>query len=140
MVGAATGDGSGARIARAAQEAERGVECAAATLDALMGDDIARADRALLKLDLEGHEIPALRGGGRVLEAVEVVLTEVQFFGVGDNGRPRFSDMHRFFEERGFDLYDVACLSPRPRDLRLRLGDVIFVRRVSALLADPSCQ
>ena len=90
------------------------VERAAATLDALLGDRIAREDRALLKLDLEGHELPALRGARRVLEASEVVVVEVQFFEIDGNGRPCFGDVHAFFRERGFELYDVACLSPAP--------------------------
>ena len=131
------GAGTGARVAGPDDKATA-VECAAATLDALLGDRIAREDRALLKLDLEGHELPALRGARRVLEASEVVVVEVQFFEIDGNGRPCFGDVHAFFRERGFELYDVACLSPRPRDLRLRLGDVIFARRDSGLLADRS--
>jgi len=138
LIGMAAEDGTGARVAGPDEGATTEVECAAATLDALLGDGIAPEDRALLKLDLEGHEIPALRGARRVLEAVEVVLVEVQFFEIEGNGRPGFGDVHGFFRERGFELYDVACLSARPRDLRLRLGDVIFARRDSALLADRS--
>lgn len=114
------------------------IECQAATLDALFAGRVELADRALLKLDLENHEIPALRGASRLLESVEVILTELQFFEINNNGRPVFTDFVDFLQEHGFNLYDFACLSPRPRDMRLRQGDVIFVRRDSELVADHS--
>ena len=65
-------------------------------------------------------------------------MTELQFYEINDNGRPIFADMLNFLRERGFQLYDFACLSQRPRDMRLRMGDVVFVRRDSPLLADRS--
>jgi FkbM family methyltransferase len=139
MLGGGEGDsGTGAWVARPGEEAPGEFHCEATTLDALLASRLARTDRTLLKLDLEGHELDALRGGTRVLEAVEVVLTELQFFEINDNGRPVFGDVVRYFRDRGFELYDFACLSPRPRDTRLRMGDAIFVRRDSVLLGDRS--
>ena len=44
--------------------------------------------------------------------------------------------MVAFFDQSGFDLFDVAGLMGRRRDDRLRQGDFIFVRRGSALSAD----
>jgi len=108
------------------------------TLDELLADRVSAQDRALLKLDLECHEVTALTGASRLLKAVEVVLTEVQFYPANDNGRPTFSDVLAFLRERGFEIYDIACLSQRPRDMRLRMGDVVFVRNDSQLLADRS--
>ena len=95
-------------------------------------------DRVLLKLDLESHEISALQGSPRLLESVEVILTEVQFYEINGNGRPVFADFVELLQKHRFTLYDFACLSPRPRDMRLRQGDVIFVRQDSHLLADRS--
>ena len=136
--GGEKGGGTGAWVARPGEMAPGEVECPATTLDALLADRIARADRALLKLDLEGHEVPALQGASRLLQAVEVVLTELQFYEINDNGRPIFADLLNLLRERGFELYDFACLSQRPRDMRLRVGDVVFVRRDSPLLIDRS--
>jgi hypothetical protein len=48
--------------------------------------------------------------------------------------------MVRFLGEHNFELYDFACLGARPRDMRLQMGDVIFVRRDSLLMADTSWQ
>jgi len=50
-----------------------------------------------------------------------------------DSRRPIFSDVLGFLRDRGFELYDVASLSARPRDGRLRQADGVFVRRESPL-------
>ncbi|MFQ5668835.1 MAG: FkbM family methyltransferase, partial [Candidatus Binatia bacterium] len=132
------GGGTGAWVARDGEAAPGEVECPAATLDVLLAEAVSSADRALLKLDLEGHEMSALQGASRLLQAVEVILTELQFYEINENKRPVFGDMLNFLRDRGFELYDFACLSQRPRDMRLRMGDVVFVRQDSSLLADRS--
>lgn len=90
----------------------------------------------LLKLDLEGHEMPALEGAEDLLERVEVVLSEVSLFDVNNSGRPLFSDILGFLKARGFELYDLASMSARKRDGRLRQADAVFVRTDSALSVD----
>jgi FkbM family methyltransferase len=135
MCGAGT---TGAWVASDGENTANEVVCPAATLDELLADRVSAEDRVLLKLDLEGHEVHALIGASRLLKAVEVVLTEVQFYDINNSGRPTFSDVLEFFRQRGFEIYDIACLSQRPRDMRLRMGDVIFVRNDSQLLADRS--
>jgi FkbM family methyltransferase len=136
--GGETGVGTGARVARPGEREPDAVQCPAITLDALLADRVVREDRALLKLDLEGHELTALQGARRLLDVIEVLLTEVQFFDINDDGFPVFADVVGFLRTRGFEPYDFACLLQRPRDVRLRMGDVLFVRRDSALLADRS--
>lgn len=136
--GGAEGGGSGAFVAWAGESASDEVEVPATTLDDLFAERVAPADRALLKLDLEGHEISALSGGARLLSNTEVVLTEMHFYEVERIGRPLMTDVAEFLGKRGFDLYDFACLSSRPRDRRLRSGDAIFVQRDSPLAADRS--
>jgi len=110
--GGETGGGTGGHVARPGEWEPGAVECPATTLDGLLADRVVREDRALLKTDLEGHELTALQGARRLLDVVEVLLTE--------------------------ELYDFACLLQCPRDLRLCMGDVVFARRDSALLADGS--
>ncbi len=134
--GGEVGGGTGAWIARPDEHTAGEIMVPAATLDELFSSRITIDDRALLKLDLEHSEIPALNGAPALLEKIEVILTEVQFFAVNNNGREVFGDVLDYLRERGFDLYDIACLSQRPRDFRLRMGDVIFVRRGSQLLED----
>jgi FkbM family methyltransferase len=128
--------GTGAFVVAAGELFGADLEPDAASLDQLFGSIIESNDRTLLKLDIEGHELPALHGAVGLLEAVEVVLSEVRFFDINGAGRPSFDDIAAFLTARGFQLYDFATLGPRPRDKRLRLGDAIFVRRDSPLAAD----
>lgn len=136
--GGEQGGSTGARVAAAWETGRDEVECLATTLDALFADKVVAEDRVLLKLDLEGHEEASLRGASRLLELVEVVVTELQFYQIQNNGRARFTDILNFFRGRNFELYDFASLSQRPRDMRLRMGDVVFVRGDSSLVTDRS--
>lgn len=137
--GGEEGGGTGAYIAAPGEAGgEAPVECRATTLDELFADEIGEGDRALLKLDLERHELEALLGAEKLLKKIEAALIEVQFYDIERNGRPRFGDIARHMEERGFELFDFACLAGRGRDQRLQQGDALFVRKGSALLEDVS--
>jgi FkbM family methyltransferase len=104
------------------------------TLDEVLETKLDPDHRALLKLDLQGHELDALKGGTKSLRSIEVVLTEVPFY--AESGIPLAAETIAFMSSVGFVLYDVASLSGRPRDNRLREGDLIFVRQDSQLLDD----
>jgi FkbM family methyltransferase len=112
---------------------EKAVPVAAATLDALFGL-VTRADRPLLKLDLQGYELHALRGGATFLRSVEVVLTEVSFF--AQAYEPPIAALMSFLDQSGFQLYDIASLAGRSRDNRPHQGDFVFVRAGSQLVQD----
>jgi FkbM family methyltransferase len=128
--------GTGAWILKEGEATAAESVCEATTLDELFGNELRTP--LFLKLDLEGHELAALSGAESLLTQVEAILTEVLFFDVNNGGRPLFSDLLSFLAQRGFDLYDIASLSGRPRDNRLRLGDALFVRRDSPLSRDRS--
>ena len=112
------------------------VQVAATTLDQLLAARVEPGDRALLKLDIEGHEIEALKGATDLLTRVEVVVSEVRFFDVNKGGRPVFADVLAFLDTQGFALFDFASLGGRPRDRRLWIGDAVFLRRGSPLAED----
>lgn len=135
MTGATAGS-SGARVLGDGENGEDESWLPATTLDQLFADRVRDTDRVLLKLDLEGHELDALDGAETLLRRVEVLVTETQFYEVERNGNPTFAHLMAVLGERGFELYDVAALASRPRDGRLRMGDVIFVRRGIALVGD----
>jgi FkbM family methyltransferase len=114
------------------------VERPAVTLDSLFAGSLGAPDRALLKLDLEGHEIEALDGAAAMIGSVEVLVIEVTFFDIYSKNHRLFDDVLRSVGALGFALYDFAALYPRARDQRLRMGDAIFVARGSPLLDDVS--
>jgi FkbM family methyltransferase len=136
MGGGATADSTGARVARSHEGMADERVYPAATLDALFADRVTAADRVLLKLDIERHELDALTGAARLLPAVEILISEVQFYDTARTGHPIVFDLLRHLDARGFQLLDVAALSSRPRDGRLRSGDLVLARRGTPLLAD----
>ena len=112
--------------------AAEGQPVAVAALDDLFnptGDD-----RTLLKMDLQGYELQALKGAERLLGATEVILTEVSFF--AQAYEPPVLTLMNYLDARGFGLFDVAALAGRTRDNRLKQGDLIFVRRGSPAASD----
>jgi FkbM family methyltransferase len=111
-------------------------EVDARTLDEVLDGKLEPGHHALLKLDLQGHELDALRGGEKALRSIEVVLIEVSLY--SQSGPPVATEVIAFMTAMGFALYDIASLSGRPRDNRLREADLVFVRQNSQLLAD--CQ
>lgn len=136
LVGGGPGGGCSGAFVTARDVAEPGVRYPATSLDRLLADRIVPADRALLKLDVEGSELAVLGAGARVLDAAEVVVAECQLYQVEHNDRPVLADAIAFMTQRDFCLYDVAALHSRARDRRLRMGDVVFVHRRSPLVAD----
>ncbi len=135
MVGTGPDGNTGAWVATAIVQ-EPTVEFPATSLDELLTGRLTPADRPLLKLDVECHELAVLGAGTAVLAAAEVVITEFQMYPIENNGMPVLADVIRFMTGRDFLLYDVAALAGRPRDGRMRRGDVVFVHRRSPLVAD----
>ncbi len=90
-----------------------------------------RLDRAfaetidVLKLDIQGHELEALRGAGRLLADIQVVLTEVEFTPLYD-GQPLFADIDAFMRSQGFRLFNLYDLWCHP-DGQITAGDAIYV-------------
>lgn len=111
------------------------VEVEARSLDDFVGSDLGPADRVFLKLDLEGHELEALKGAPRLLQATDVVLAESSFFG---DPAPANSPLKlaTFLTEHGFSLYDVISISGRPRDRRARQCDLLFVKDSAPISID----
>lgn len=96
------------------------------------------ADRAvfspnLLKLDLQGYELEAMKGAMEHLKRFEVIICEMSVIPIG--GVPAFAEVNRFFEEKGYQFYDVIPQYDRPLDGALWQLDAFYVRRGSALIA-----
>ena len=88
----------------------------------------------LLKLDLQGAELPALKGAVQVLESCEFCVIE---FGCLEAYKKRTTpaELLSFMDEQGFILYDIVDVKYRPFDGAMMGGDFFFVKRDSQLKA-----
>jgi FkbM family methyltransferase len=85
----------------------------------------------IVKLDIEGYELEALKGATRILGRTELLILEVAMFRFVE--RPIFHDVVAFLADRNYVLYDIAAPIRRPVDGALGLLDVCFARRQGQL-------
>ncbi|MHB2169145.1 FkbM family methyltransferase [Alsobacter sp. R-9] len=130
------GTSTGAQVVRPDDARTDGttVQVQMQTLDTLFRGGADIEPGSFLKLDLQGHEIEALKGARAVLSRIEVILSEVSFYSVGDE--PHVGELVGWLADHGFELHDIVALAARQRDNRLHQGDILFVRRDSHLAAD----
>lgn len=89
-------------------------------LDEILDDEI-----DILKLDLQGYELEALKGCGRLLENIKTMTVEVEFVPMYD-GQPLFGDIDVFLRKNGFKLLNLYELWTHP-DGQLTAGDAIYL-------------
>ena len=102
------------------------IDVPAVTLDAFCADNgIAALD--ILKLDIQGGELLALKGAEQLLESqsVSVIYSEVQFIQLYDRA-PLFHDICQFLEGKGYSLYGLYDLVVAANG-QLRFADAIFI-------------
>lgn len=111
-------------------EEPKKVACEVIDLDSIADEFNVTPD--LVKLDLQGYELEALKGATKVLEKAECFLIE---FGCleayVERATPR--DLINFMYENNFTLYDIVDLHYRPYDNALTGGDFFFISNNSKL-------
>ncbi len=90
------------------RETYESVTVPAITLDGYVHrNGIDRID--LLKMDIEGHELAALRGAVQTFEAGIIRTVSFEFGSANVNSRTFFRDFWDFFDERGFKLHRIIA-------------------------------
>jgi FkbM family methyltransferase len=81
----------------------------------------------LVKLDLQGNELDALRGMDHLAPLIQGALIEVQFVPLYA-AAPTFSDVETWMRQKGLVLYQLYELVRDPGNGRLLYGDALFIR------------
>lgn len=82
----------------------------------------------LLKLDIQGYELHALRGAAQyLLSSVRLIYTEVEFVKIYSENCLYF-ELEQYLREYGFELFQLYNLTSG-EDGRLVTGDAIFIHR-----------
>jgi FkbM family methyltransferase len=97
-----------------------------ARLDSLLPHELKRP--VLVKLDTQGAELDALRGLGRQIDSVDMIIVETSLMPFRA-GAPEFADVVTFMLERDFVVYDILEGHVRLLDKTLAQVDLVFVRR-----------
>lgn len=80
----------------------------------------------IVKLDLQGYELGALRGATSFINQVDVIFTEVEFKELYE-GQALFADVQDFLSTHGFHLFNFYNLYTEETG-QLTWGDAIFRR------------
>jgi len=84
----------------------------------------------LMKLDIQGFELEALKGAKKTFGTTEVYILEVALFPFDDlMNLPVFSDVINFMLERNYVVYNFAGFLRRPLDGALGQCDICFVKK-----------
>jgi FkbM family methyltransferase len=81
----------------------------------------------LVKLDVQGYEIAALKGAASLFGKTEVFIVEVSLFRFFEDA-PLCREVIQYMAERGYELYDIPGMQRRPLDGALGQLDLAFVK------------
>jgi FkbM family methyltransferase len=99
------------------------------TIDNLISSSRTRLPE-LMKLDVQGFELEALKGASTTFGYTEAYILEVLLFPFSDvPGAPVLSDVIQFMLARDYVVYDFAGFLRRPLDGALGACDICFVKR-----------
>ena len=82
----------------------------------------------LLKLDIQGYELEALKGAMQSLPSIKLIQTEMSFTSLYD-GAPLYDEVVTFLNQQGFEIFTIIPGFRDERSGRMLQADGIFVRK-----------
>lgn len=109
-------------------------------IEILTIDDLIDASKInmpeLIKLDIQGFELEALKGAAKTFGYTEVYILEVSLFAFGNmQNTPLFAEVVNFMLDRDYVVYDFPGFGRRPYDGALGQCDICFVKKEGLLRA-----
>jgi FkbM family methyltransferase len=112
-------------------EVNQKIQCQVRTLDNIM-EEIGWSELIdLLKLDVQGAELMALRGAEKTLRRTKMIFTEVSFCRLYE-GAPVFQEVYDYLHCQGFKLLTISD-GFRGADGDLLQGDALFYRDIELM-------
>jgi FkbM family methyltransferase len=81
----------------------------------------------LVKLDIQGFELEALKGASSLFGETDIFILEVSLYAFTPN-TPILKDVITFMDERGYEVYDIPGYLRRPYDGALGQVDLAFAK------------
>ena len=100
----------------------------ATTLDNIFSDIVFD----FIKIDVQGAEIPVLKGGKKLIEKTSFILMEMPFVGVYNDSVPNFLEHIKFMDSNGFVPYEVVEIH-KLEDVTIQI-DFLFIRKDHEIL------
>lgn len=89
----------------------------------------------VVKMDVQGYELEALKGAGRLLGYTECFILEISLFRSTPNS-PELFEVVEFMHRHGYEVYDFCGFLRRPLDRALGQIDLAFARADGLLRRD----
>lgn len=98
------------------------------TIDKFLSDHTSLNKELLLKLDIQGFELEALKGSSNSLSQFRLIQVELSFIKVYE-GAPLYREVISFLEEHNFELFTFIPAFVDAKTGRMLQADGIFVRK-----------
>jgi hypothetical protein len=82
----------------------------------------------LLKVDVQGYELPVLEGGQSILSRADAVIIETSYYPLYKD-QPLFEEIYEYLVSRGFRYVGNIDQLESPNDNSVLQADAVFVRK-----------